>query len=70
MSQKETSSGSYGVNLPKNWYDSKEVIISVQTLPQFSHATITGLDFFYNTDGKVWMYSLVTSLGAYTTPVK
>lgn len=70
ISQKEIESSAYGFDLPKNWYDSGNAVISLQTLPQFSDAMITGLNFFYNTDGKIWMYSVVTSLGAYTTPVK
>lgn len=70
ISQKEVESNVYGFDLPNNWYDSHDAVISLQTLPQFSDATISSLSFFYNTDGKRWGYAFATSRGTTSMPVK
>ena len=70
VSAKQIDSNVYGYTLPKNWYDDDEAIKSVQTLPQFANATISGINFSYNTDGKVWVYGLSTSNGTTSMPVR
>lgn len=70
VSQKEAESSSFGYNLPNNWYDSGDAIVSLQSLPQFSNATVNSLIFFYSEDGKIWQYALATSLGNTTMMVK
>ncbi len=70
VSQKEIESDSFGYDLPKNWYDSGAVIVSLQALPQFSDATVSSINFYYNTDGKKWGYALATSKGTTSMPVK
>lgn len=69
-SQKETDASLSGFDLPKNWYDSGDAIVSLQALPQFSNATMNSLIFFYNEDGKNWQYALKTSLGNTTMIVR
>lgn len=70
ISQKEIESNSYGFDLPGEWYDSNDAVISLQTLPQFSDATISSLSFYYNTDGKKWGYVFATSRGTTSMPVR
>ena len=70
VSEKEISSTEYGYSLPTNWYDANEAIKSLQTLPQFSKATISSINFFYNKDGKRWGYALGTSAGTTSMPVR
>lgn len=69
-SEKEIDGSSVGHEFPKEWYDSDEAIRSVQNLPQFQNATLTALNFFYNTDAKEWRYGLVTSAGNTSMRVK
>lgn len=70
VSEKEIISSEYGYLLPSNWYDASEAIKSLQTLPQFSTATVSSINFFYNSDGKRWGYALGTSNGTTSMPVK
>lgn len=70
ISQKEIESNSYGFDLPNEWYDSNDAVVSLQTLPQFSDATISSLSFYYNTDGKRWGYAFATSRGTTSMPVR
>ena len=70
ISQKEIESNSYGFDLPGEWYDSNDAVISLQTLPQFSDATISSLSFYYNTDGKRWGYVFATSRGTTSMSVR
>ncbi|MEK7452990.1 MAG: hypothetical protein AAB614_02025 [Patescibacteria group bacterium] len=70
FSKKEVESSGYGYDLPKNWYDAKDAIISIQTMPQFSESTLSGISFVYNIDGKIWSYALATSNGTVSIPVR
>lgn len=70
ISQKEIKSDLFGYDLPENWYDSNEAIKSIQSLPQFSSATISAINFFYSNDAKQWRYGLATSIGNSSIPVK
>ncbi len=70
VSKKDIESTAYGYDLPKNWYDANEAIVSLQTLPQFSDATVSGINLFYNADSREWAYGLATSRGATAMPVK
>ena len=69
-SKKEIIADSYGYELPGNWYEASDAIVSLQTLPGFSDATVSGINFFYNTDAKQWRYGLATSKGATAMPVR
>lgn len=70
VSQKEIKSDSFGYDLPKNWYDSNGAVASLQGLPQFSDATVSSINFYYNLDGKKWAYALSTSRGTTSMPVE
>ncbi|OGI85867.1 hypothetical protein A3A05_00715 [Candidatus Nomurabacteria bacterium RIFCSPLOWO2_01_FULL_41_12] len=70
VSEKEIPSTEYGYDLPTNWYDAGEAIVSLQTLPQFADATVSSINFFYNKDGKRWGYALGTSRGTTSMPVR
>lgn len=68
--KKEVASSSFGYSLPKEWYDAGEAIRSIQTLPQFRDATISGINFYYNEDGKRWGYAISSSNGTVSIPVR
>ncbi|MDD5152385.1 MAG: hypothetical protein PHS95_00060 [Candidatus Pacebacteria bacterium] len=70
VSEKEIDSKLYGYDLPKNWYEVGEAVKSLGTLPQFADATISGVNFSYNTDGKIWVYGIATSKGVTSMPVR
>lgn len=70
IEEKEVTSTSSGFGLPKNWYDSGDAIKSLQSLSQFSDATLNSLIFFYSEDGDVWQYALSTSRGNTTMLVR
>lgn len=70
ISAKEVESAEYGYSLPSNWYDSNEAIASLNGLSGFVSATISGISFYYNADGKIWKYALVTSAGNTSMNVK
>lgn len=64
VSKKEITSRSIGYSVPENWYEAKDAIVSLQALPGFSDATVSGISFYYNTDAKEWRYGFATSKGA------
>lgn len=64
VSKKEIPSKATGADLPKSWYDSDGAIKSLQTLPQFSDATVSSITFSFDLDSKKWIYALSTSKGA------
>lgn len=68
--KKEIVSTSAGYVLPDDWYDGGEAIKSIQTLPQFRDATISGLSFYYNEDGQRWGYAIFSSNGTVSVPVR
>lgn len=68
--KKEISAQSVGYDLPKNWYDSSDAIKSVEGLPQFRDATMSGMTFYYNEDGKRWGYGISSSKGTVSIPVR
>lgn len=70
MGKNEVDSKSSGYALPTNWYDSGEAIKTISSLPQFVNATISGLNFYYNEDGKRWGYAVSSSLGTVSIPVR
>lgn len=70
VSEKEIESKEYGYDLPNNWYDAQDAILSIQTMPQFQASTISGINFVYNADGKIWGYALATSNGTVSIPVR
>lgn len=61
--QKEVEASSYGYDLPKNWYDSGDAILSLQASSPFSNSTMSSILFFYAEKGKIWQYALSTSFG-------
>jgi len=65
VSQKEIESAANGAILPNAWRDSGEIVASLQgpDQPQFSNATVSSINLYYNTDGKIWRYVLSTSRG-------
>jgi len=69
-SQKEVPASSLGHAIPNNWYDSSDAIIALQTLPQFSAATLSAISFYFNEDSQIWEYALVTSRGTVSMPVR
>lgn len=64
VSKKEIESQALGAGLPKIWKDSGEIIILLQQMPQFSDATVSSINLYYNADGKIWRYVLSTSKGS------
>ena len=65
VSKKEVPSSSYGADVPKNFADRDATwaIAQLATNPQFKEATMTGLNFTYNTDAKAWDYIIANSFG-------
>lgn len=53
---------------PENWYDAKEAIKSIQALPLFKDATISGINLYF--DGKIWEYVIASSKGTVSVPVR
>lgn len=70
VSQKEIFSDSFGYDLPDNWRDSNYAVGTLQATPQFSDATVSSINFYYNVDGKKWSYALSTSRGTTSMPVE
>lgn len=68
--KKEISTMPSGYALPTNWYDAGDAVKSIQTLPQFSESTISGINFYYNEDGKKWGYAISSSNGTVSVPVR
>lgn len=70
LSKKEIESNFVGADVAENIKDSDNVIVVLQELPQYSGATLSAINFYYNNDIKNWRYNLVTSSGAVTVPAK
>ena len=70
VSLREIDSTAVGADLPTNWFDSGGAIKSLQDLPQFVNATISAINFYYNTDAKKWRYGLSTSFGGTSIAVE
>lgn len=62
-SKKEVDSVGVGADLPTTWNDSDIAVKTLAEMPQFSSATISSINFFYNADAETWRYSISTSLG-------
>lgn len=70
-SKREIASTAKSDNFPKNWYDSDGAIKSIQTMPQFTNATISFISFTYDPDSQGWLYVLANSDGQTTSmPVR
>ncbi len=63
VSRKEIELSASGAALPGVWKDSGEIMASLQELPQFSNATVSSINLYYNGDGNLWRYVLSTSRG-------
>lgn len=63
VSKKEIDSTAVGADLPENVKDSGEAVAALQDLPQFADATMSSINLYYNSDGKIWRYALATSKG-------
>ena len=70
LSKKEIDASFVGADVPENIKDSDKAITVLQELPQYSSATLSVINFYYNSDVKGWRYNLVTSSGAVTVPAK
>jgi hypothetical protein len=68
--RKEVPATVYGFALPERWYDSGDALVSIRSLPQFAEATVSSLNFYYNTDSMQWGYAFSTSVGAVSMPVQ
>jgi hypothetical protein len=66
----EFTSGAFGAQLPANWYDSDGAIKTLQFTPEFSSATVSAINFYFDLDSQGWMYALSTSLGVTSMTVK
>jgi hypothetical protein len=62
-SKKEVELVGQGAELPAVWNDSDIAVKTLQEMPQFSSASISSINFFYNADAKRWRYSIATSFG-------
>lgn len=69
-SRGEVALGSFGYDLPKNWFDAGEALKAISTLQQFKDVTISGMNFYYNEDGKRWGYAVSHSKGTESIPVR
>lgn len=67
VAQKEIMSKVVGYDLPLNWYDSNDAILSLQSLPQFSSDSISSISFYHNPDQSYWAYGLAIAEGQKTT---
>ena len=67
---KEVSSSVYGYDEPLHFYDSNDAIDTIRTQPYYQDATLSQVNLYYNTDGKVWVYALATSKGVTSVPLK
>lgn len=64
VSKKEIALQALSAEVPKNWFDSDGVIKTLQGQPNFVDATVSAINFYYDTDSKTWMYAVSTSKGA------
>jgi hypothetical protein len=62
-SMREFESGAAGADLPDHWMDSSGAIKIIQEMPQYSNASMSAVNFFYNFDAKEWRYGISTSAG-------
>lgn len=62
-SKKEIDSTAVGADVPATLNDSDMAVQTLAEMPQFSDATISTINLYYNADGKVWRYALSTSKG-------
>lgn len=69
-SKKEIPSNVYGFALPQNWYDSGDALLSLYSSPRYKEATVSSINFYYDTDEKKWSYALATSNGTNSMWVK
>lgn len=67
VSRKEVETKITGYDLPNNWYDSNEAIISLQNLAQFGHETVSSISFYYSLAARLWAYGLATGSAQETT---
>lgn len=63
VSKKEIDSTAVGADVPANLNDSDVAVQTLAEMPQFSDATISTINLYYNADGKIWRYALSTSKG-------
>lgn len=63
VSKKEIDSTAVGADVPTNLNDSDVAVQILAEMPQFSDATISTINLYYNADGKIWRYALSTSKG-------
>ena len=70
LSKKEIDTSFIGADVIDDIKDSDMAIVVLQELPQYSSATLSAINFYYNNDVKSWRYNLVTSSGAVTVPAK
>lgn len=68
--KKEIHSTIYGFALPQNWYDSGDALLSLYSSPRYKEATVSSINFYYDTDEKKWSYVLATSNGTNSMWVK
>lgn len=72
ITQKEIPSSVFGADVPDNFIE-RDAAWAVQRLaenPQFSSATMTGLNLVYNTDAKAWDYVIAHSFGGSSVRVR
>lgn len=63
VSKKEIDSTAVGADVPVSLNDSDIAVKILAEMPQFSDATISTINLYYNVDGKIWRYALSTSKG-------
>lgn len=68
--KKEIPSTNYGFALPQNWYDSGDALLSLYSSSRYKEATVSSINFYYDTDEKKWSYVLATSNGTNSMWVK
>lgn len=64
VSRKEIDSNTVGAAVPKNWLDSGDAIMKLQAMSGYVDASISTINFFYNSDAGEWRYGFSTSVGA------
>ncbi|HAT68612.1 MAG: hypothetical protein A2481_00270 [Candidatus Yonathbacteria bacterium RIFOXYC2_FULL_47_9] len=72
ITQKEIPSSVFGADVPGNFIE-RDAVWAIQRLaenPQFSSATMTGLNFVYNVDAKAWDYVIAHSFGGSSVRVR
>lgn len=72
ITQKEISSSVFGADVPGNFIE-RDAVWAIQRLaenPQFSSATMTGLNLVYNADAKAWDYVIAHSFGGSSVRVR